>query len=213
MPKVIGAQKQTYTGSSPSSRIHLASSGDIAAGTSSVEFAFSKGYDLFQIVFVDVHPSVTETKLSFQVADDGSSFDQNITSCAKRAQRREDNTDTWTGGYGGTIPLSNETLFQQIVLQGEAGDNDAGASGEMWFYNPLGSTYKPIWWSELSGSYGASTEYVIYLHVSGYIHTDSISHIRFVTTHEDGTALSGNIDDGYIYLFGWVTYWGQEVLV
>ena len=204
MPKVIGAQKQTYTGSSPSSRIHLASSGDIAASTANVKFTFPQGYDLFQVVFVDIHPSVNETKLSFQVSTDGSNYDENITSCAKRAQRREDNTDTWAGGQGGTAPLSDETLYQQIVLQGETA-TDAGASGELWFYNPHNTTYKKIFQCEMAHTYG-STQYVNYIATSGFINqTAAIVDINFATTVQEGTSLNGYIDDGYIDLYGWVT--------
>ena len=205
MPKVIGAHKQTQSARN-ATRIHLASSGDISAGTANVKFSFPDGYDLFQIVYVDVHPSVTETKLSFQVSTDGSNYNNTIRSCAKRAQRREDNTDKWAGGQGGSTPLSDETLYQQIILQGEAGDADAGASGELWFYNPRGTTYQKMFHGECAHSYGASVEYVNYLGISGYIATTSaLADIDFRTTVQEGDSLDGNLDDGFIDLYGWVT--------
>ena len=204
MPKVIGAHKQTQNARN-ATRIHLASSGDIAASTASVTFTFPQGYDLFQVVFVDIHPSVNETKLSFQVSTNGSYASlQNITSCAKRAQRQENANNNWAGGQGGTAPLSDEALYQQIVLQGETA-SDAGASGELWFYNPHSTTYKKIFHCELAHTYGA-TEFVNYIATSGYINqTDAILDINFATTVQEGTSLNGYLDDGFIDLYGWVT--------
>ena len=159
---------------------------------------FDNTYNEYKFEFVNIHPSVNSTILSFQVNAVGQSgFDETITSSTFEAEHDE------AGSAAALQYRTNRDQDQDAGNQqlGEYIYNDSNSSGigELIFYSPSSTTYVKHWQSKFN-AHGNSVPQVSYH--AGYINTTAaIDEVKFLMTANDMSA-SGNIDEGTITLYG-----------
>ena len=171
-----------------------------STASSSSTISFTSGIDStykeYLFLFTNIHPSVDEPKLTFQV-DTGTNtnYNQPITSTNFQDYHTEDGS--YTGlGYGANDDQANGTAFQSLIQNVEA-DNDNATSGFLHLFNPSSTTfvkhfYGRFYTQQSSGGY----VYANGMYPAGYINTTTaITRVQFKMS-------SGNIDSGTITLYG-----------
>ena len=165
--------------------------------SSSANISFTSGldstYDEYQFKFINIHPSVDASSLTFNMStDSGSNYNVTKTTTAFRAIHNESDTTTALT-YRTTEDLAQSTDFQ--ILHNNIGFfNDQNASGTLTIFNPSSTTYVKHFIARLQSS--ADGDFSQDYYTAGYGNTTSaVNAIRFQMS-------SGNIDDGVIKLYG-----------
>ena len=167
--------------------------------SSSSTISFTSGiddtYDSYVFKFINMHPSVDNSKFQFNMSTDGgSNYNVVKTSTAFKAYHHE--TDGSTGlAYDGAEDLAQSTSDSPLNVGGGTGtDNDQNASGTLTIFNPSSSVFVKHYISNFNNSHHAN--YSINGFSAGYGNTTSaVNAIIFRMS-------SGNIDSGVIKLYG-----------
>jgi len=167
--------------------------------SASASLSFTTGidstYKAYKFVFVNIHPATDDASLQFNMStDSGSNYNVTKTSTSFRALNSE------TSGYSELIYITSSDLAQGTGFQdldaggGPSNANDIGLSGSLIIFNPSSTTYVKHFIANTNQH--TSDGYAHNSYIAGYGNTTSaINAIRF-------QMLSGNIDDGKIYLYG-----------
>ena len=152
---------------------------------------FSSTYDVYIIKIFDLNPATDIAYFRWQGSTDGSNFNISCTTTACRAYHKED--DSQVGFHYLTGSDANNSTSDVELCASIANDSDAGACGEIHYFNPLGTTYMKHWYTRFStmDHDDVSCDEIR----SGYWNTTSaVTHVRFVMN-------SGNLD-GIFKLYG-----------
>ena len=178
----------------PTGKLKLISS-QTASNSASISFTtgLSSTYKVYKFVFVNIHPRTDNTQFQFQGSTNGgSTYATTITSTFFHAIHEEIDTDA-TLAYNTNYDLAQSTSYQPLV-RGLAGDADENGCGELYLFNPAGTTYVKHFIAKLSSNFYPGQGYEQTSFIAGYFNTTSaINAIQFNQS-------SGNID-GNFYLY------------
>ena len=169
-----------------------------ATASSSASLSFdstyiNSDYLIYKFEFIDIHPSVNNTRLGFNLStDNGSNYNVTKTTTSFWSYHFED--DTATGlEYSTAYDLAQSTSDQSVTVN-IGNENDETASGTLTLFNLLSTTFVKHFMSNTSSYNGGDALYNLY--IAGYGNTTSaVNAIRFQMS-------SGNIDAGQIKLYG-----------
>jgi hypothetical protein len=166
-----------------------------ASASSSVDFTsgIDSTYPIYKFEFINIHPSVNNTNLEFNLSTDGGS-NYNVTKTSTFVFTTHNESDTETVlSYSPASDLFQSTSNQRLSLS-IGTDNDQSGSGEFYLFNPSSTTFVKHFIGR-SDSY-AHDDYSRDGYSAGYGNTISaINGVRFQMS-------SGNIDSGKIKLYG-----------
>jgi len=168
-----------------------------ATASASSSISFTSGidttYDVYYFEFINIHPSVDDASLQFNLStDSGSNYNVTKTTTFFRTWHGEDDALT-TLTYDDGRDLAQSTGYQ-IIGAGVGTDNDQNLSGSMTLFNPSSNTFVKHFLSNISIL--TSNDYNRNDFIAGYGNTTSaINAIRFQMS-------SGNIDAGTIKMYG-----------
>lgn len=170
-------------------------SSQTASASASISFTtgIDSTYKEYQFWFINLHPSVDVTELSFNLStDSGSTYGVTKTSSHFRTNHNEADNATALS-YDGALHLAQSTSAQ-LLNENFGADNDQCTVGTLTLFNPASTTYVKHYIATINVS--QSSDYTVTQFVAGYANTTSaINAIRFQTS-------SGNIDDGTILMYG-----------
>ena len=165
-----------------------------ASNSASIDFTsgINSTYKEYVFYFVNMHPSVDDAILQFNLStDSGSNYNVTKTSSVFGAAHAENDTVA-SLSYDTGLDLAQSTNFQGLNLG--SFDNDHGISGTLQLFNPNSSTYVKHFIAVSSTTNYDNLNLVKY--VAGYGNTTTpIDAIQFKYS-------SGNIDAGSILMFG-----------
>tara|TARA_B100001094_G_scaffold106889_1_gene102838 strand:+ start:151 stop:765 length:615 start_codon:yes stop_codon:yes gene_type:complete len=149
-------------------------------------------YKEYIFYFNNIHPSVNDALLQFNLTTDGTNF--NVTKTTTFFLSNHNEEDNTTGlAYFATRDLGQSTDDQRIMWELQNDNDDAGA-GIMHLFEPSSTTFLKHF--IVTTQYKSNPNYSNNLFVAGYGNTTSaITGVRFKLT-------SGNIDAGTISLYG-----------
>lgn len=165
--------------------------------SSSANISFTTGldstYDEYIFKFIDIHPSINDTRLMFNGSTDGGS-NYNVTKTTTSFYALHTESDVSTGfAYNTGLDLAQDTGFQ-TVANPSGNDNDQSASGVLTLFNPSSTTYVKHF--IIKSNANDESDATVNTFFAGYFNTTSaINAIRF-------QMVSGNIDDGIIKMYG-----------
>ncbi|MDP6584466.1 MAG: hypothetical protein QF535_07400 [Anaerolineales bacterium] len=165
--------------------------------SSSATISFTSGiddtYKEYVFKFINIHPSVDESRFTFNFStDSGSNYNVTKTTTAFRAYHDEGDESTALT-YHASADLAQSTDFQTIGF-GIGFDNDQSLSGFMSVFNPSSTTYVKHFMSN-SNLY-EDGNFSIQQFIGGYGNTTSaVDAVQFKME-------SGNIDAGTIKMYG-----------
>jgi len=166
-----------------------------ASSSSTISFTsnIDSTYKEYIFKFIDIHPSVDESALQFNMsADTGSNYNVTKTSSLFRAYNNETSGDTALA-YHPQQDLAQGTGFQTIGY-GIGTDNDQCLSGELHLFEPSGTTFVKHFMATCN--LYEDGDYTIQQFLGGYGNTTSaVDAIQFKMN-------SGNIDAGTIKMYG-----------
>ena len=160
-------------------------------GVSSV--VLDSTYKEYLFTFKNIHPATDNVEFRFQVNKAGASgFNETITSTAFQATHAEADGSTAVE-YRTDYDQAQGTSFQPISNTVGNG-NDESISGSLHLFNPSSTTFVKHYIARTNTYYYG--DITVDMHHAGYINeTDAIDEIQFKMS-------SGNIDAGYICLYG-----------
>jgi len=165
-----------------------------ASASSSIDFTSSidSTYKVYLFKYINCHPSIDSN--DFQVnfsTDGGSNYNVVKTTTFFQAYHSEADDSGLGINTGGDLSQSSSAQF---LTEDTGSDNDQGVSGNLYLYNPSGTSYvKPF---NAVTQNAQQTDYSQNVYVAGYGNTTSaINAVRFSFS-------SGNIDDGKILMYG-----------
>ena len=168
-----------------------------ASSSSTISFTsnIDSTYDAYLIKIINAHPSVDDSRLTYQGStDSGSSFGVTATTTAFRAFNYEDDSNRGLG-YQTSADLAQSTSFQRIGILASGGDNDECCSGELYLYNPSSTTFVKHFMTRMAET-GAEPRAVDGFSAGYFNTTSAINGIQFKFDN------SSNIDDGVFKLYG-----------
>ena len=164
-------------------------------GSASVVFNNTNPVYFFQII--NAHPS-TSANFQFQCSiDTGSNYNIANTSTTTSAYHGEGGQSGGTGSYYYIdADNANATSFASIT-GATSTENDSSASGNLFIFNPSGTTFAKHWISDINRmDFAGGNGYANRFQCGGYFNTTSaIDAIQFKFA-------SGNIDAGTIKMYG-----------
>ena len=170
-------------------------SSQTASASASLEFSMDSTYDSYVFKFINCHPSVDDTRLTFQCSTNGgSTYATTLTSTSFRTTHTEID-DAAVLGYITASDQAQGTSFERIsesigIL------NDDSVAGYLQIFNPSSTTYVKHFIARTIVSRGTSGNGASENYQAGYFNTTSaINAIQFKMA-------SGNIDDGIIKMYG-----------
>ena len=173
---------KTLTASSSASVSFIHGSSDVV---------FDSTYPIYMFKWINTHHATGDRELVFQGTTDGSNFNVTMTSTYFYAYQFESDSNTLS--YDTARDQSQGTGFQRLTLPVRT-DNDGGAAGEMFIFNPSSTTFVKHFISRSAGM--GEDSYAQDVNVAGYFNTTSaITGIQF-------KARTGNLDSGTIKLYG-----------
>lgn len=113
-----------------------------ASGDTTISFTtgINSTYKTYLFKCVKIHPSVDGYEFAFQANVDGASgYNEIMTTTYFRTIHREDDSEGTTE-YQGAFDQAQGTGFQPIAAA-PSNDSDAVADGELWLFNPSGTTF------------------------------------------------------------------------
>ena len=151
-------------------------------------------YDVYEFVWINVHPSDNNTHLTFQVNAAGQSgFNETIMSTWWWAGHEESDGSTFLN-YSAGFDQQQGTAYNNLAID-VGSDSDEATSGSLILYAPSSTTYVKHFLARASLSHSAN--YAIDNNVAGYINTTAaIDEISF--RYDAG----GNMDSGVIKMYG-----------
>mgnify|MGYP003639473196 CR=1 FL=1 len=168
----------------------------LAAPASTMEFkthSFNDQYDVYQFVFLNLHPETDSTYPDFKPSiNAGSSYGVNTITTYIRMQRGDSSSaavnyvdyDTAGGLTTGGVRLCEDT----------GNENEKHMSGFLTIYQPWSTDFQKHFYSETMNQNGG--DQATLQKIGGYISTTSaVNAFQFYQT-------SGNIDTGTIKLYG-----------
>ena len=174
---------KTITASSDSTVSFIHGSSDVV---------FDSTYPIYMFKWINTHHATADKELCFQGTTDGSNFNVTMTSSYFYAYNMESGSSP-TLAYDTARDQAQGTGFQNITLPVRT-DNDSGASGEMFIFEPSSTTFVKHFISRSAGM--GEDAYSQDVNVAGYLNTTSaITGIQF-------KAESGNLDSGTFKLYG-----------
>ena len=173
---------KTITASSDSTVSFIHGSSDVV---------FDSTYPIYMFKWINTHHATADKELCFQGTTDGSNFNVTMTSTYFYAYQTEGDSNALS--YDTARDQAQGTGFQNITLPVRT-DNDSGASGEMFIFEPSSTTFVKHFISRSAGM--GEDAYAQDVNVAGYLNTTSaITGIQF-------KAESGNLDSGTFKLYG-----------
>ena len=164
--------------------------------SASASLSFTTGIDstyrTYLFKFINIHPSVNDTDITFQGSTNGgSSYGVTLTSTNFQAYHFE--SDTTGLSYETGYDLAQSSSYQ-ILNHSIGTDNDQSASGTLYLFSPSDTTFVKHFIYRGSCYHAADLEVDAY--IAGYFNTTSaINAINFKMS-------SGNIDAGTIHMYG-----------
>ena len=158
-------------------------------GTDGVDFT---AYDEFVFKFNDVHPEVTQRRITFQV-DTGTNtnYNQTITSTTFQIYHNEGDTTAILDYAGGD--QAQGTAFQEIS-DATGNDNDQCVSGYLHLFNPSNTTFVKHFIAR--SQTGEGSGYSVEQYTAGYFNTTTaLTRVQFKMSGD-------NMDAGSISLYG-----------
>jgi len=169
-------------------------SSQTASASASISFTsgIDSTYKTYLFKFINIHPSVNDTDITFQGSTNGgSSYGVTLTSTNFQAYHFE--SDSSSLGYEPAYDLAQSTSYQ-ILNHSIGTDNDQSASGTLYLFSPSNTTFVKHFIYRGSCYHAADLEVDAY--IAGYFNTTSaINAIDFKMS-------SGNIDAGTIHMYG-----------
>ena len=162
-------------------------------GSSSV--VLDSTYPIYLFKFTSIHPSTDGVDFTFQGSTDtGSSYGVTTTSTYFNNYANEAGTAT-SLGYETVADNPNNTGEIELIREEKlSADADHCGSGELYLFNPSGSTFMKHYLATSQANHAA--EYTMNSFIGGYFNTTSaIDAIRFSVN-------SGNMATGTIKLYG-----------
>ena len=159
-------------------------------GTDGVDFT---AYDEFVFKFNDVHPAVTQKRITFQV-DTGTntSYNQTITSTTFQAYYNEGDVNA-TLEYVTGYDQGQGTAFQ-VISEATGNANDECVSGYLHLFDPSNTTFVKHFIARTQAGEGSG--YSSEQYTAGYINTTTaLTRVQFKMS-------DGDIDAGDICLYG-----------
>ena len=173
---------KTLTASSSASVSFIHGSSDVV---------FDSTYPIYMFKWINTHHATGDRELVFQGTTGGSNFNVTMTSTYFYAYQMEGDSNTLS--YDTSRDQGQGTGFQRLTLPVRT-DNDGGAAGEMFIFNPSSTTFVKHFISRSAGM--GEDSYAQDVNVAGYFNTTSaITGIQF-------KARTGNLDSGTIKLYG-----------
>ena len=181
------------TGDIGGNLVLLATQTASSSGTLSFTSDIDSTYKEYIFKFIDIHPSVDESALQFNMSTDGGS-NYNVTKTTNFFQTWHNEADTETTlEYASTSDLAQSTGFQRIA-QGMGNDNDQCVAGTLHLFDPSNTTFVKHFLCETNNIHADNASYR--WNVGGYCNTTTaIDGIQFKMT-------TGNIDSGTFKLYG-----------
>ena len=163
----------------------------------SASVVFNNTYPLYIFQFINIHPA-SHANFQFQCSiDTGSNYNIANTSTTTSAYHGEGGQSGGTGSYYYIdADNANATSFASITGSTST-ENDSSASGNLFIFNPSGTTFAKHWISDMNRmDYSGGVGYANRFQCGGYFNTTSaIDAIQFKFA-------SGNIDAGTIKMYG-----------
>ena len=162
------------------------------SGTSSINITsdIDSTYKLYILKIIDLHPASDGQTPQFKGSTDGASSFVNMTSTHFYAQHTEADSTTLT--YYAAGDQADSTPSSINFTLGNA--NDENLNGEIFLFNPAGTTYVKHWYSRTTAI--GEGDWITDNFAAGYWNTTSaINAVGFSMT-------SGNIDAAVIKLYG-----------
>ena len=181
------------TGDIGGNLVLLATQTASSSGTLSFTSDIDSTYKEYIFKFIDIHPSVDESALQFNMSvDTGSNYNVTKTSTLFRAYHNEAG-DSTALAYHPQQDLAQATGFQTIGF-GIGNDNDQSLSGELHLFEPSSTTFVKHFMATCN--LYEDGDYSIQQFLGGYGNTTSaVDAIQFKMD-------SGNIDAGTIKMYG-----------
>jgi hypothetical protein len=153
-------------------------------------------YKVYLFTFKNIHPSINDTRLEFNLSDDtGSTFAATKTTSCARAEHNE----SGSGGalaYNTSLDLAQSTSNQPLGSS-LGSDNDQNTSGYLHLFNPSSTTFVKHFMARVNETNHNNSSFDLLY--GGYANTTSaIDGIKFEMS-------SGNIDAGDFCLYGLTT--------
>jgi len=165
-----------------------------ASASASISFTtgIDSTYRTYLFKFINIHPSVNDTDITFQGSTNGgSSYGITLTSTNFQAVHFE--SDSTGLSYETAYDLAQSTSYQ-ILNHSIGTDNDQSASGTLHLFSPSNTTFVKHFIYRGSCYHAADLEVDAY--IAGYFNTTSaINAVDFKMS-------SGNIDAGTIKMYG-----------
>jgi hypothetical protein len=170
-----------------------------APASSSASLVFTSSidstYKLYIFKFFDIHPATDGVEFQWNGSTDGGS-NYNVTKTASffRAQAAESDASADLGYSGGNTKEPHQLTTYQALNYDVDGDADSCCVGELYIFNPAGTTYVKHYYSRSQTMLNAASTNNAF--AAGYMNTASaINAISFKMS-------SGNIDAGTVKMYG-----------
>lgn len=153
----------------------------------------STTYPVYKVEIINCHPGTNDTNLQVNFSSDGgSNYNVVKTTNGYISEHGEDGSPAQVT-YNTFLDLDQSTSNQTIGYN-SGSDNDQSVSGELWLFNPMGTTHVKQFFAKTVVSDEADDIRNVF--VGGYINsTADVEAISFAQT-------SGNIDSGIFKLYG-----------
>ena len=122
-------------------KLTASSSATVSFVDGSSDVVLDSTYKEYVFTFKNIHPSVDDSRLTFQGSiDGGSNYNVTMTTTAFRSYQYEDNSDAGLH-YQGSADQAQGTGFQRIGILAIGGDNDECGGGYLHLFNPSSTTF------------------------------------------------------------------------
>ena len=177
----------------PDAHVLIATATASSSATLSFVLGLDSLYDAYEFRFTNMHPSVDNDYLGFQVNASGQSgFNETVTSATFISFHKEDDSDDRLL-YDVNHDQAQGTAYQRLTHY-QGNDNDQAASGVLTLYAPSSTTYVKQFTARINEAHGG--DFTTDNHTGGYVNTTAaIDEISFKMS-------SGNIDAGVIKMYG-----------
>jgi hypothetical protein len=175
-------------------KVTASSSGTVSFVHGTSDVVLDGTYKEYLFTLNNIHPSVSEADLSFNMStDSGSNYNVAKTTTRLSVYHKEDDSGTPAITYHASSDLGNGTGFQDL-FQNIGIENYESSSGYLQLFDPSNTTYVKHFMAR--GNIAEASDYTEENYTSGYGNTTSaINAVQFKMD-------SGNIDAGDICLYG-----------
>ena len=169
-----------------------------ATASSSATLSFTSSinstYNSYMFKFFDIHPSVDDSNIQFQVSiDGGSNYNVAVTSTCFLAQHGEDGNNGGLAYYAARDEAQGTGFHDFMTDLGNA--NDECGAGYLHLFNPSSTTFVKHFIAQNNIIYGGGDRDFNYYYAGYFNTTSAINAVQFKPA-------SGNIDAGTIKMYG-----------